>query len=424
MLLTHQALYYLLLSMSAAADIDPGYNITTTIQSMLQLAKKSWEYGTISEAFLELHNPSLSVFSPTAFPHNLIPSVSQSTGALAYAKQYIHTNAQTLFPDPTVGDPASLGVACILLGQTDEVYLRAAERQAEYILTQAPRWGNGAISHRREEMELWADNVAMSMPFLAYLAVQQKNVTLMEEMVTQCRLYRAVLQTSASLNWQHIIGVEPKDPGFWSTGNGWACFGMVRVLHTLQNWPGSALMSSQAEELKSWIREILDGATQSPYVDGLLPNYLHDTSSFGEISGTALLTACAYRMAVNDPEMFGDKYVDWADRNRAAISGRQRPDGVFTPAANPYSWKDTEPYYEGSPEGQAFAIYLYTAYRDCVNAGLCQSSTSAATAKSGGDIGSIDISSMLDNAVIYAEMAGPDPNGSGSGPDQSSDVKE
>jgi hypothetical protein len=169
MYFTKKTSCYLLLSLpslsSGIPDIDPGYNITTTIHSMLTLTKKSWEFGTITEALLELHSPSLSIFSPNPFPQCLIPSAPHDLPALAYAKKYIRTNAQTLFPDPTVGDPASLGVACILLGQTDEVYLRAAKRQAEFILNEAPRWENGAISHRRGEVELWADNVAMSMPF-------------------------------------------------------------------------------------------------------------------------------------------------------------------------------------------------------------------------------------------------------------------
>lgn len=118
--------------------------------------------------------------------------------------------------------------------------------------------------------------------------------------VTQTRLYRDVLK-GGSLNWMHIVGPQSQDTGLWSTGNGWACLGMVRVLHTLQKWPGSTDMTSQAGQLKSWIKEILDGAMQSGTENSLLRNYLNDDSWFGEISGTALLSAMAYRMAVNDP---------------------------------------------------------------------------------------------------------------------------
>lgn len=208
---------------------------------------------------------------------------------------------------------------------------------------------------------------------VAYYAVYKNDRSLMSEVVNQCKLYRDVLKINQFLNWRHIIGPQSQDTGLWSTGNGWAGYGMVRVLHTLQKWSGSRDMTTEANNLKIWIKEILDGALLSGFDNGLLHNYLNDDSWFGEISGTALLSAIAYRMAVNDPVMFPQKYVAWADRNRQALSRQQGGDGVFVPAVNPYWWLDRNKYYGGSPEGQAFAVYLYTAYRDCVNKGVCRS---------------------------------------------------
>jgi hypothetical protein len=63
------------------------------------------------------------------------------------------------------GDPASLGVSAILLGQSNGAYLSASYRQANYILNDAPKWSNGAISQRPDVAEIWADNMAMSFPF-------------------------------------------------------------------------------------------------------------------------------------------------------------------------------------------------------------------------------------------------------------------
>lgn len=53
-----------------------------------------------------------------------------------------------------IGDPASLGVSALLIGKTDPAFLAAAERQKNYLF-QAPKWKNGAISHRVEVAELW-----------------------------------------------------------------------------------------------------------------------------------------------------------------------------------------------------------------------------------------------------------------------------
>ncbi|KAL6881717.1 hypothetical protein HDV57DRAFT_497127 [Trichoderma longibrachiatum] len=342
---------------------------------MLATASHSWEWGTAAQALLELHNPELSVFGANPFPDGKIPAADPSTTtALAYAKQFINRNSQTLVDDSAVGDPASLGVSAVLLGQSDDVYIGAAEREADFLLNVAPRFSNGAISHRPDVAELWADNMAMSFPFLAYLAVQQNSTSLMSTTVQQCGLQREILKPSNSLSWQHIIGPQSQDTGLWSTGNGWAAYGMVRVLHTLQKWDvSSASMTAEAAQLKGWIKEILDGAMQAGSDGGgLLRNYLNDASWFGEISGTAVLSAVAYRMAVNDPAMFPQSYVAWADANRRTLATKQDGDGLFSPAVNPYDWHDRDEYTAGSPEGQAFAVYLYTAYRDCVNAGVCQ----------------------------------------------------
>jgi hypothetical protein len=243
----------------------------------------------------------------------------------------------------------------------------------------------------------------------------------MAETVIQCGLQRAVLKAS-DLSWQHIIGPQSQDTGLWCTGNGWAGYGMVRVLHTLQKWTGSSSMTSQASQLKGWIKEILDGALLSGFNGGLLHNYLNDASWFGEISGTALLSAVAYRMAVNDPGTFSQKYIDWADTNRKALAQYQSvgSEGIFSPAVDPYNWLDRTKYTSGSPEGQAFTVYLYTAYRDCVGAGVCATPNSSVTTISQPGIGPTDILTVLHAPIIYS--AGSAPTGIPCGSSQSCDA--
>lgn len=376
---------------------------------MVNLASKSWEWGTAAEALLELYNPELSVFGADPFPGGKVPNAnSATTFALRYARQFISVNGGVLVPDSAAGDPASLGVSAILIGQSDRTYLDAANRQAHYLLSLVPRWSNGAISHRPDVAELWADNMAMSFPFLAYQAVQTSNASLMAETVNQCGLQRAVLKTGQFLNWRHIIGPQSQDTGLWSTGNGWAGYGMARVLHTLQKWSGSASMTSQAAQLKGWIQEILDGAMLSGSDDGLLRNYLNDAGWFGEVSGTALLSAIAYRMAVNDPAMFPQKYITWADTNRKAIARHQNRDGILSPAVNPSAWLDRNKYTTGSPEGQTFAVYLHTAYRDCVLARVCaQPATPPGTTISAGGIGPYQFMTVLGAPITFTDRPAP-----------------
>jgi len=268
----------------------------------------------------------------------------------------------------------------------------AAAREAEYLLTGAPRFWNGAISQRSDYSELWADFLYMAPPFLAYYAVETANAELLQQTVEQCGLYRQVLQANFSSStsyrgiWEHIIGPVNLDTGVWSTGNAWAAAGMTRVLATVLKAPSSITSGwkdNAVTELTQWIKEILDGViggtafTMAP--SGLLRNYLNDVSGdghgYGETSGTALLASVAYRAVILQPDIFyvnGDTtYINWAEGLRKTLGNHITVNGTATPAVNPLDWSDTTPYTAGSPEGQNFVVLMYAAWRDCVFAGVC-----------------------------------------------------
>ncbi|KAJ8095568.1 hypothetical protein PM082_023098 [Marasmius tenuissimus] len=360
----------------------------------------SWEYGAAAQALLELYDPYLSVFSPSPFP---VPTREpQSVRALSYAteKIIVGERADGLSPgDGSVGDPASLGVSAIMLGKTDAKYAEAAKGQMDYILHEAPRFWNGAISHRADVSELWADFMYMVPPFMSYYAVDTNDTTLLQDSVKLCSDYRQVLKANLTDTphdgvWVHIVGPQSPDDGLWASGNGWAAGGMARVLATVMKAP-SHLTQGWADEaitdLTTWIKEIIDGARGAPMDNGLLRNYLDNTwndgHGFGEISGSAMLASVVYRMAILQPEVFGEEYISWADGIRKAISGndhngdpRVTLTGVVRPAVNPLGWFDTNPFETGSPEGQAFVVLMYAGWRDCVRAGKCNTTTGATKA--------------------------------------------
>jgi hypothetical protein len=169
MYLSREPVFFLLLSLctrvAIAADSNPGFNVLSAAQVMIDKSANSWEWGTTAEALLQLYNNEFSVFGPNPFPNGKIPNVDLGITSLAYARAFIFTTSQTLVPNSAVGDPASLGVSAILLGQSISMYNGAAQRQADYILNQAPKWSNGAISHRPDVAEIWADFTAMAPPF-------------------------------------------------------------------------------------------------------------------------------------------------------------------------------------------------------------------------------------------------------------------
>ncbi|CUS07513.1 unnamed protein product [Tuber aestivum] len=347
---------------STAQGVNAGYDVQKVKSQMLRLATHSWEYGTAAQALLELDNPELSIFGASPFP---IPG-NPSGSALEYAKQHITLTGDTLINgDGALGDPASLGIPALLLGKTDQRYRDAAERQTLHIF-QAPKWPNGAISHRESVAELWADFIYMVPPYLAYHGAYKSDEWLLRQAISQCALYRDVLKSPSGL-WTHIEGPQSADRGRWSTGNAWAAAGILRVLATITKAPQSRGWRAEQDLLKSYLKEILDGAMSAQKDGGLLRNYLDDGSWFGEVSGTTLLVAVAYRAHTMHPDTFGRAYLDWAEEGRGEIARRVDGNGILAPAVNPLSWGDRNPVSTGSPEANAFGVLLYTAYRDYVN---------------------------------------------------------
>ncbi|KAJ4477455.1 hypothetical protein J3R30DRAFT_220920 [Lentinula aciculospora] len=374
---------------------DPGFDIEAVAAIAKSLPSHSWEYGTATEALLELYNSSYSVFGSSAFPVPVL--VPDGVPSLAYAAKNIvlGTGANGLSDgDGAVGDPASLGVGAVMLGKTNSSFAGGAYEEVSYITGLAPRWYNGAISQRTDVPELWADWMYMAPPFLAYYAADTYNSSLLRSAVDQCGFYGQALQSNASSSvsyhglWEHIVGPQSADFGLWGTGNGWATAGMTRVLATVMNAPSLVTYGWKDEavsNLTSWIQEIVDGAMGAPMVDGLLRNYLNDTSSdglgFGDISSSSLIASVAYRMAVLQPQTFGSAYIQWAEGIRTTLAGNDTAgnphvtsNGTVTPAVNPLNWYDTAPYTAGSPEGNNFVVLMYAAWRDCIIASVCSQS--------------------------------------------------
>ena len=145
---------------------SPGFDIQQVAALAKSIPSHSWEFGTAAEALLELHDPDISVFgsSPFASTSRYLRSNRGRIQALEYAASTITigTGVNGLADgDGAVGDPASLGVSAVLLGdyllqrQGSEIYVGAAAEEVDYIMNKAPRWENGAISHRVEQPELW-----------------------------------------------------------------------------------------------------------------------------------------------------------------------------------------------------------------------------------------------------------------------------
>jgi rhamnogalacturonyl hydrolase YesR len=268
----------------------------------------------------------------------------------------------------SAADPASLGVAAILLGKLNSEYYEASLRQRKVLLDSTPRFANGAISHRVKVAALWSDFMYMAPPFLALSAFESRDEQLFTDVVRQCELQKQILADDRTGLWRHVIGPEKQDEGFWSTGNGWAACGLVRVYALLLKYKSiihpREFPKDVEDSLLRSISDILQGAVASDSDENnLLRNYLNDKSYFGENAGTAAIASAIYRMAILKPSVLGERALAWAETARKTVLSNIAEDGVVFPVANPMDSHDRKPC-SGSAEGQAFVLLLIAAYKD------------------------------------------------------------
>ncbi|KAI1616661.1 family 88 glycosyl hydrolase [Exophiala viscosa] len=393
---------------------DGNFDVEKVVERALACTSRSWEFGTLSQALLELRNPELTVFGTQPFPNGYLPEVSEpdNVDGLRYAQAVIRVNHSDLLIDGegSPSDPASLGTAALLLSSHNVAYFEAAKRQAEYLVDRATRFhisdSASAISHRDEPPELWGDFVYMVPPFLAYYGVKTQDLHFLKEAVRQCQLYNEVLRTNVTLEtgqtchglWRHIVAdpaVLPDgkccmDPDVWLTSNAWAVAGITRVLATLSKWrppPGSRISAAEyarfrdegtkslLEILTSLLECTLSQARDSE--SGLLKNYLDGPShptvayAFGDTAGTALMAAVVYRLACLFSDTFATpKFLGWADRNRRAVSKHVDGTGIAGPVADVSHVPSKVPVPQTS-EGQSMVLLMHSARRDYLTAGLC-----------------------------------------------------
>lgn len=205
----------------------------------------------------------------------------------------------------------------------------------------------------------------------AYYGAVTSNYDLLLEAYTQCALYRTALYDADVSLWRHIYtpatvngtynsndGIV--DGGHWSTGNGWAAAGMLRVLATIKGSPFASQLKSQQGDLNEWITEIHTGMTNNLPASGIFTNYVDQPGSFADASGTALFAATVYRHYLMDSSLStGSPIFAAANSARTALfangGATHLPGGWLTPVVNPDSFGQQG---ANSPEAECFVLQL------------------------------------------------------------------
>jgi len=430
-LLAHLALLSgWLVSQGWAQELSPA-QVNIISARMDESALKSWELGVRAQAILEFNATTYSVFSATPLPPPARVPDALSAALAPYfgiardivgAQNATGDGPQPLMEDGSAADPAANG-PCVLLANWTAAdgadsandYAGAARRQLEYLLSDVvPKTADGAISHRVSEVQLWSDFMYMVPPFLAYYGAMTGNRTLLEQAHDQARLYRDHLRDKKTGLWRHVVmGDEWDDEGFWTTGQGWAAAGMLRVHATIQNSAYAGDLRKEQGDLKKWVVELLNDAYEYLDSTGLFANYADQSPTVGDAgfydaAGTAAVAYSAYR-ACTHLDACGS--IPAAERSRQALfasagapddsngafAGMEHftEDGWLTPVVNPHSVHEEG---EKSGEGQAFVVLLHAAYSEWRDAGM----KSAASPRLAGLSPSVAVAMCLGQALLWA----------------------
>lgn len=279
----HQAEVDLSSYESCVGTFDYGFRINAASTQAHDWSHKPREIGMAYEATLQIYNPERSIFGPDPFPGGKLPKLGMRMDEAAiYAREKVKVVGGSLFDqdgDSSVSGPATMGIAALMLAQRwPKEYMPAATTQKDVLLEQAPRHSSGAISHRLDHVEVRAEAIGMFAPFLAYYGVGTNDLGIVKEAVRQCKLHRDALMIDQGPMiglWNHIAG-SAEFSGAWSSGNAWAAYGMAQVIAIVTAWPTSnTTLSSEKNELVTWITEIIDGAMRTDTDDSkLLRNFM------------------------------------------------------------------------------------------------------------------------------------------------------
>lgn len=195
----------------------------------------------------------------------------------------------------------------------------------------------------------------------------------MTQAYVQISLYRSALFDADVSLWRHIYPNTTDSPGYitdpyhWSTGNGWAAAGMLRVLATIKNSAFASQFQKEMADLDDWIIEVHTGMSNHLPTSGIFFNYADqrqavtdDAPSFPDAASTALFASTVYRhIVLSNPPNYS-RILAAAEAARNALysnDGQMHFDGNgwLMPVVDPAAFLNQGSM---SPEAQCFVLQL------------------------------------------------------------------
>jgi len=176
-----------------------------------------------------------------------------------------------------------------------EDYKEYIEKAAKHISEERERLDDGTLVRAfPHEMTLWADDLYMSVPFLARMGKFSGDKKYWDDAILQVRNFSKYLWDKNKELYWHCYYTDLKRNGVahWGRANGWVMMAKVHLLNILpENYPG------REDIIKDLERQIL-GIAKYQSANGLWHQVLDKTDSYLESSCSAMFTYCIAK-AVN-----------------------------------------------------------------------------------------------------------------------------
>ena len=264
----------------------------------------------------------------------------------AVARQLPDGRLAELDPACAVNSGAVGEFVDLVAARTGDPGLRAAaDRQRGWLRHDAPRAADGTLFHLLGSRQVWADTVAMVVPFLAASGEAA-------DALAQFRGHRARLRDPGSGLWSARWDEDtasPADARAWGTGNGWVAVGAARAVGRL---PRAA-----AAELAGEVRALLDACRPLRRPDGLFGDVLDDPAGPADSNVASMLGLAALLGATEGWLPAG--YGEFGESLLASATGTVDALGRVTGAS-------AAPHFDRpghSPEAQALLLLADAAGR-------------------------------------------------------------
>ncbi|MBB6107503.1 Rhamnogalacturonyl hydrolase YesR [Mucilaginibacter lappiensis] len=201
-------------------------------------------------------------------------------------------------------------------------YKAYLSRSADYILNKQLRLPDGTLSRPvPRNMTLWADDMFMSIPFLARMGKQTGDSKYFDDAIKQVENFNKYLyDPNTGLFFHNYYSDDQTNGvGHWGRSNGWIAMATVELLNNLPaNHP------KRAEIIKLLLRQIVGYARYQDQT-GLWHQLLDKPDSYLETSVTAMYTYAVAR-AVNQG-WINEKYIAIAQEGWKGLLTKVTVDG-------------------------------------------------------------------------------------------------